>query len=343
MRALLSTLLLATVALAAAQNKADGDFAKIQTVQPPAFDAQKYEKDKDAYVKEYEAAVRKADGERNKLILAFYKAYPEDARTPDLMVQRWMAMFNAGGKPTDLLKDIDGVAAKVDGEPMQAAAAYARIVVRLQEGEKFDVVKAITDFRAAHKESKHYEALLNRAVFEVPSNKRKPVIELFVQDFPDHRFTGMLKGQLRQMEAVGKPFELSFDDAITGKKVDMSEFKGKVVMIDWWATWCGPCVAELPHVKEIYKKYKDQGFEIIGVSLDYPEARGGLKALKDFVAKNDMPWPQYYQGNGWDSTFSSSWGIMSIPNVFLVDKEGILREIEVANLEESLKKLLAKS
>ncbi len=340
MRALHFSLLLALAAASMAQNGADAQIEKIKAVQPPAVDAHKYEKDKEAYVKEYEAAVRKSDTERNKLILEFYKAHPEDSRTPDLMVQRWMAMFNGGGKPADLLKDIDAVAAKVKSEPMQAAAGYARIVVRFQEGEKFDVVKAITEYRASHKASKHYEALLNRAVFEVSSSKRKPVIELFVQDFPEHRFAGMLKGQLRQIDAVGKPFELTFDDAITGKKVEMSDFKGKVVMIDWWATWCGPCVAELPHVKEIYKKYKDQGFEIIGISLDNPEDKGGLKALKDFVAKNDMPWPHYYQGNGWDSTFSSGWGIMSIPNVFLVDKDGILREIEVANLEESLKKLL---
>lgn len=318
---------------------ADSDYAKIQAVKGPAFDGAKYEKDKDAYVKEYEAAMRKADTERNKLIIDFYNAHPKDERTPALMVQRWMSIYNTNPETKTLVAEIDSVAKKVDSEPMLAAADYMRIVVRLPEKE-FDSIKALNDYRTNHKSSKYYEQLLNRLTFETTGKQRKAVIELFVKDFPEHRLAGMLKGQLRQMDAIDKPFELAFDDAINGKKVDIKDFAGKVVMIDWWATWCGPCVAELPHVKEVYKKYKDQGFEIIGISLDNPEAQGGLKALKDFVAKNDMPWPQYYQGNGWDSTFSSSWGIMSIPNVFLIDKKGILREVEVQNLEESLKKLL---
>jgi thiol-disulfide isomerase/thioredoxin len=250
-----------------------------------------------------------------------------------------MAMHNAQAKPADLLKDIDGVAKAAKGEPMKAAADYAGAIVRsAQPG--FDWLKAIKDFRSAHPASKHYEALVTRAVFEVTKDQKRELIAMFVKDFPDHRFAPMLKGQLRQLDAVGKPFELAFEDAVTGKKVDIKDLMGKVVMIDWWATWCGPCVAEMPHVKEVYKKYKDQGFEIIGISLDQPEAQGGLGALKEFVAKNEVPWPQYYQGNGWDSEFSSSWGIMSIPNVFLIDKQGVLREIEVADLEASLLKLL---
>jgi thiol-disulfide isomerase/thioredoxin len=318
---------------------ADTDFAKIKAVTAPAFDSAKYEKDKDAYIKEYEAAVKKSDAERNVLILDFYKAYPADGRTPELMFQRWMAIYNSSPETKALLAEIDGAAKKVATEPMLAVADFMRIVVRLPEKE-FDSVKALNQYRTDHRASKYYESLLNRLTFETTGKQRKAVIELFVKDFPEHRLAAMLKGQLRQLDAIDKPFELSFDDAITGKKVEMKDFVGKVVMIDWWATWCGPCVAELPHVKEVYKKYKGQGFEIVGISLDNSEAQGGLKALKDFVAKNDMPWPQYYQGNGWDSTFSSSWGIMSIPNVFLVDKKGILREVEVQNLEESLKKLL---
>jgi thiol-disulfide isomerase/thioredoxin len=343
MRATLIALLLASAAVSMARDDADATFAKLQAVKMPAFDQARYAAEKEKYVKEYQAAVKKSQDERSRLILDFYKEYPEDARVPDLMVERWSTMYSGGAKPEVVLKEIDGVAKATKAEPMMASVDYMRIVLRMGEGEKYDLVKAIKDFHAAHKDSKRYEDIIMRSVFEAPTVHRKAIIEMFVKDFPDHKFVAMFKGQLRQMDAVGKPFELAFDDAINGKKVDMKDFKGKVVMIDWWATWCGPCVAELPHVKEIYKKYKDQGFEIVGVSLDNPEEKGGLKSLKDFVAKNDMPWPQYYQGNGWDSTFSSGWGIMSIPNVFLVDKEGILREIEVANLEESLKKLLAKS
>jgi len=81
--------------------------------------------------------------------------------------------------------------------------------------------------------------------------------------------------------------------------------------------------------------------EVVGISLDQPEDKGGLKALKAYVAQKGYPWPQYYQGKGWESEFSSSWGIMSIPNVFIIDRKGNLREVGVRNLEESVKKLLA--
>ena len=107
-------------------------------------------------------------------------------------------------------------------------------------------------------------------------------------------------------------------------------------MVDFWATWCGPCVAEMPKMKELYAEYKDKGVEFIGVSLDQPKEQGGLDKLKEFVAKNEIAWPQYYQGKGWESEFSTSWGINSIPCVFVVDAEGNLSSVEARGKLETL-------
>jgi thiol-disulfide isomerase/thioredoxin len=171
--------------------------------------------------------------------------------------------------------------------------------------------------------------------------KQAALYKRLVEKYPDSPATASAKGAIRRADAIGKPFELSFNDAVSGKAVSTKDLKGKVIVVDFWATWCGPCVGEMPHMKELYSKFHDKGVEFLGVSLD--NEGDGLASLKDFVAKNEIPWPQYYQGKGWESEFSKSWGINSIPALFVVDKEGNLANVEArGQLETLLPQLLAK-
>ena len=119
--------------------------------------------------------------------------------------------------------------------------------------------------------------------------------------------------------AVGKPFPPFTEKDLNGKPLALADFKGKIVLIDFWATWCGPCVEELPNVLAAYQKYHDKGFEIVGISLDQ-----NRDALTGFIKERGMTWPQYFDGLGWKSKLGQQYGIQSIPNTFLLDKDGII-------------------
>ena len=142
---------------------------------------------------------------------------------------------------------------------------------------------------------------------------------------------------LRADPDLTKPLDIKFT-SVDGKNVNLADLKGKVVLIDFWATWCPPCRAEVPDVVAAYKKYHDQGFEIIGISLDQSKA-----ALLKFTKENDMTWPQYFDGQGWQNKISMANGIDSIPAMWLVGKDGIVattnaRDDLAGQVEAQLKK-----
>jgi thiol-disulfide isomerase/thioredoxin len=143
------------------------------------------------------------------------------------------------------------------------------------------------------------------------------------------------EGILRRLAAVGKPLAIQFT-ALDGRPVDLSQMKGKVVLVDFWATWCGPCIAEIPQVKEAYDKFHARGFEVIGISFDSSKT-----ALDRFIQTNELPWPQYFDDKAWANKFGVQFGIRDIPTMWLVDKVGNLREVHAAdNLEAKVEKLL---
>ena len=123
----------------------------------------------------------------------------------------------------------------------------------------------------------------------------------------------------------GKPLTIS-GTQVDGKPFNSADWKGQVVLVDFWATWCGPCRASLPHVESLYKKYHAQGLDIVSVSND-----NSVAALKAFLKSHpQMSWPQLFDAKhpGW-SPLAVNFGISGIPTQFVIDRQGVLRHIIV--------------
>jgi len=121
---------------------------------------------------------------------------------------------------------------------------------------------------------------------------------------------------LFQGPQVGDVLQIKFT-ALDGRTVDLAALQGKVVLVDFWATWCGPCRQELPHVLSAYEKWHENGFEVIGISLDEDK-----EALLNFLEAKKMPWPQQFDGKGWKNDLARQYSINGIPATFLVGKDG---------------------
>lgn len=135
----------------------------------------------------------------------------------------------------------------------------------------------------------------------------------------------------------GKPApEISLKD-ISGQTVSLSSFKGKVVLIDFWASWCMPCRKNNPKLVALYEKFKGEGFEILGVSIDKDNAD-----WKTAIEKDRLSWTQVVDNAGWNAQSTIDYGVEGIPASFLVDQEGIIRgvDLEGKELESMIKKLL---
>jgi peroxiredoxin len=162
-----------------------------------------------------------------------------------------------------------------------------------------------------------YAALLDR--FDESPNLRKKV-----------------QGDLKRLDQVGKTAPSFAAEDIQGRAIRSDAYRGKYVLLDFWATWCGPCIAELPRLQAAYRAYHDAGLEVIGVSLDESK-----DAVVDFVKARRIPWLQVHNA-GAASDLVQAFGVSSIPATYLIDPEGTIIRLDLRGkaLDEALARLI---
>jgi thiol-disulfide isomerase/thioredoxin len=144
---------------------------------------------------------------------------------------------------------------------------------------------------------------------------------------------GHYDAAIRRLSLPGHAMKIG-GKLIDGSTFDARQLKGKVVLVDFWATWCGPCCAELPNVKRAYQKYHDAGFEVVGVSLDTD-----MDTLNEFLAARQIPWSILVggteAGRGFDQPLAAYYGVSSIPTAILIDQNGRVISLDARGAELS--------
>ena len=225
-----------------------------------------------------------------------------------------------------------------------------------KEADYGDILKSLDNLIAEHKSGTNDEAAqlsalkaqLYLGVFD-NEEKGKALLKQIKIDYPNSKVAKNVDKILTQIDqaAAAKKLQSSLvagaafpdfsESDLDGKPISAASRKGKVLLVDFWATWCPPCRAELPNVIRTYGKYHDKGFEIIGISLDSER-----DTLDTFLKKQDgMTWPQYFDGKGWGNKLAAKYGVQSIPFTILIGSDGKIIDTDLRG--EDLENAVAKA
>ena len=186
--------------------------------------------------------------------------------------------------------------------PAQASALEARL----------------TDFIARHPDDSKASALQVRRLdlLEKSDPAQAAALLATLAASSDPKVADAAHGRQQQKALASATLDWKFT-AVDGTPVDLAQWRGKYVLVDFWASWCPDCMREMPDVLRAYRQYHERGLEVVGVSLDHDR-----EAMLAFTKKHVMPWPQQFDGQGWDTAYAAKYGVGGIPEMWLLDPSG---------------------
>jgi thiol-disulfide isomerase/thioredoxin len=141
----------------------------------------------------------------------------------------------------------------------------------------------------------------------------------------DLRFKVILDEILADLD-IGKPAKVFVATLVDGSEISLSSLRGQVVLIDFWATWCPPCLEELPNLEALYESYHDDGFEILSICLDEGE---DVSRARDFLAQRQLPWKLRFSEQGYEDEIVKLYKVNGLPSTWLIDREGNLHRVAI--------------
>jgi peroxiredoxin len=242
----------------------------------------------------------------------------------EALARRYLAERPDG--PVRALAQIVATMARAQADDLQGALArYEELMKGLGRPEQEEFAANFADSLAS--------AATGAGEYPVARRVYQALVDRY-GDSPNLR--QKVKDELTRLDKVGKPApEFSARD-VRGESLRLDDLRGKYVLLDFWATWCAPCVAELPRVQAAYAKYRALGFEVVGVSLDESKT-----AVTDFAKARGLPWRQLHNASC-GADLVESFGVTTIPATFLIDPQGVITRLELRGpaLDRALAKLL---
>lgn len=250
----------------------------------------------------------------------------------------------------DELKRAEAAMSQAGDRNLQAFASFQRMLVnynldlqqagaedrpKIQE-QWLESLKAFVEKFPSAPDSA--DAILQLAItyeFNGDENSARGWYQKLVADFPSSQPAARAKGALRRLGLKGQKLALS-GPTLSGQKLDISAYRGKVVAVIFWSTWCKPCTEDLPQIQELYRVYRPEGFEVVGVNLDAPGA-----PVQQYIQNFKVSWPHIYEEGGLESRPAVEFGVISLPTMFLIDKAGtvVTSSASVEDFKELVPKL----